>query len=78
MMSIPRESLLADNMLGHMVVPESDMSSMDDNITVLDVSRDDIWMHVVESITTKRPGATELMLDRWRRDGERWERVPIT
>jgi hypothetical protein len=78
MTSRPRELLLADVMLGHMVVPQADLPSVSDNITVLDMRRDEIWRHVVASIVAKRPGTRELMMLPWPRDEESRDVVTTT
>ena len=61
LMSVPRDALIAQGLVGHMVVAESEMPCSDD-CTILDVSREEIWWHIVDSIILKRPETTEL---RW-------------
>ncbi len=67
MMSVPRGELIADGLIGHMVVGTSEIPCSDD-CSVLDVSRADIWRHIVEFIVRERPDTTEL----------RWEATDVS
>ena len=61
LMHVPRDALIAQGLVGHLVVAESEMPCSDD-CSILDVSREEVWRHIVDSIILKRPETTEL---RW-------------